>query len=176
MDPPRYPPEAHRAGQAAAERRARAPAQDPEGRDDPPPEPNLRTQQRRFDAFRDTYNRERPHEALAQQTPAALNRPAPRPYPERLPSIEYHGHFEVRKVSGNGGVRWRGRFLNITTVLLHEYVGFEEVDDGLWTVYYSTTEPGRLNERDLKITDLAGEDCRKPHQSRHRKYESELHL
>lgn len=138
-----------------------------------PPEKNLRTQQGRFDGFRLTYNRERPHEALAQKTPASLYHPKPRPFPEHLPPVEYPGHFEVRKVSANGGVRWRGRYLNISTVLLREYVGFEEVDDGLWTVYYSNTELGRLKERDFKITDQDGEDYRKPHQSRHRKSESE---
>ncbi len=136
-----------------------------------PPEKNLRAQQRRFDAFRHTYNRERPHEALEQKTPASLYQRAPRSYPESLPTIEYPGHFEVRKVSANGGVRWKGRYLNITTVLLREYVAFEEVDDGIRTVYYSTTELGRFNERDFRITDLDGEEYRKPHQSRHERPE-----
>src|SRR5690606_23729625 len=103
-----------------------------------PPEANLRAQQRRFDSFRETFNHERPHEAIKQKPPSALYRPAARALPDRLPPLDYPGHFEVRKVSGNGGIRWRNRYLGITTVLINEYVGFEEVDDGLWTVYYST--------------------------------------
>ena len=96
-----------------------------------------------------------------------------RALPDRLPLLEYPGHFEVRKVSGNGGIRWRNRYLGITTVLINEYVGFEEVDDGLWTVYYSTVELGRFDERTFKLTDMNGDDCRKPLQSRNRRYEME---
>ena len=140
-----------------------------------PPEKNLRTQQRCFDAFRDTYNQERPHQALDLETPGSIYQPAPRrPYPDRLPPVEYPDHFEVRKVSANGGVRWKGRFLNISTVLLHEYVGFEEVDDGLWTVYYATTELGRFDEHNFRITDLQGDEYRKPHQSRHPRPEQKV--
>jgi transposase InsO family protein len=139
-----------------------------------PPENNLRAQQRRFDSFRDTYNHARPHESLDQETPGSLYEPASRTYPDRLPPVEYPGHFEVRKVSANGGVRWKGRYLNLTTVLLREYVGFEEVDDGLWTVYYSTTELGRFDEHTFRITDLQGDEYRKPHQSRHPRPEPEL--
>lgn len=132
-----------------------------------PPEHSLRPQQRRFDAFCDTYNFERPHEALDQNVPAALYEASPRPYPSRLPAVYYPAHFEVRKVASNGGIRWKNRFLNITTVLMDQYIGLEEIDDGLWTVYYSTIELGRLNERTYRITDLDGEEYRKPHQSRH---------
>jgi transposase InsO family protein len=141
-----------------------------------PPELNLRAQQRRFDAFRQTFNHERPHEARKLKIPGALYKPGGRTLPDRLPPLEYPGHFEVRKVSGNGGIRWRNRYLGITTVLINEFVGFEEVDDGLWTVYYSTIELGRFDERTFKLTDMNGDDCRRPNQSRQRKYEAEPKL
>ena len=35
-----------------------------------PPSANLAAQQRRFERWRHTYNHDRPHEALDQQTPA----------------------------------------------------------------------------------------------------------
>ena len=138
-----------------------------------PPESNLRAQQRRFDAFRTTYNQERPHEAIKLKTPGTLYSPSRRAFPDRLPPVEYPAHFEVRKVSGNGGIRWRNHYLGITMVLIHEYVGFEEIDDGLWTVYYSTMELGRFDERSFKLTDRNGNDCRKPLQSRNRRYDFE---
>src|SRR4029453_290325 len=40
-----------------------------------------RAQQQRFDAFRRRYNHDRPHEALADATPASRWHPSPRPYP-----------------------------------------------------------------------------------------------
>src|SRR3989449_68335 len=99
-----------------------------------PAESTLRTQQRRFDAFRHEYNYERPHEALGQRTPVSLYAASSRPYPRRLPLIEYPAHFEVRKVSANGGIRWHAHRVPVSHLLINENIGFEEIDDGLWTV------------------------------------------
>lgn len=41
-----------------------------------------------------------------QRRPAGLYVPSTRPYPDRLEPIAYPGHFEVRRVSTNGGIRW----------------------------------------------------------------------
>jgi len=54
-----------------------------------PPERSRAQQQRRFDRWRHEYNTLRPHEALADATPASLYTPSPRPYPPRLPPLEY---------------------------------------------------------------------------------------
>jgi putative transposase len=53
-----------------------------------PPAATRRHQQRCFDAFRREYNELRPHEALADETPASVYGPSPRPYPARLPALE----------------------------------------------------------------------------------------
>ena len=62
------------------------------------------SQQRNFNAFRTEYNVERPHERLAQQTPASQYQPSPRSYPERLPTLEYSGPFIVKKITTGGTV------------------------------------------------------------------------
>lgn len=98
-----------------------------------PSAPTLRSQQRRFDVFRLEYNTVRPHEALGDETPAALYARSPRPYPITLPPIDYPGHYEVRLVSANGGVRWHKRWVNVSHVLAGEYVGFVEIDDASGT-------------------------------------------
>jgi hypothetical protein len=41
-----------------------------------PPSGSMRAQQRRFDAFLDDYNNERPHEAIGQATPSSLYQPS----------------------------------------------------------------------------------------------------
>lgn len=58
--------------------------------------------QQRFDGFRDEYNLERPHAALDHATPASRYHPSPRPYPARLPPIEYGPDDLVRKVNAHG--------------------------------------------------------------------------
>jgi putative transposase len=116
-----------------------------------PPKATLRAQQRRFDAFQREYNEERPHEALLQRTPAEHFVRSPRPYPRRLTEPEYPGHYQVRYVSRNGGVRWLNRWVNVSHVLAEEYVGLEEVEDGIWSVYFGPVLLGRFDERDYRI-------------------------
>jgi putative transposase len=113
-------------------------------------------QQRRFNAFRETFNHERPHEALDGATPADRYVASPRPMPDRLPPLEYPDRFEVRYVSGNGGIRWNSRWVNVSTVCIGEYVGLEEIADGIWTVYFGPLKLGRLNERHMRIEDEYG--------------------
>ncbi len=76
-----------------------------------PPAATRRGQQRRFDAFRQEFNHERPHEALGQQTPAAHYTPSARPFPEKLAPLEYPAHFERRYVSANGCIRGNHHFV-----------------------------------------------------------------
>ena len=53
----------------------------------------------------------------------------------------------------NGGIRWNNGWINVSTVCIGEYVGLEEIDDGLWTVYFGPLTLGRLNERLMRIED-----------------------
>ena len=126
-----------------------------------PPAEDHRAQQERFDRFCRVYNHERPHESLGQQTPASFYCPSERSFPNRLPKIEYPPHYEVRRVSRNGGVRWNSNWVCVSHVLGEEYVGFDEVDNGLWDVFYGPVRLGRFNERDSKIEDDRGRKCRK---------------
>src|SRR5881397_3258702 len=126
-----------------------------------PPRRTLAAQQRRFDWFRHRYNAERPHEALGQRLPASLYRESPRPYPATLLPITYPGHYEVRRVSRNGGIRWGSRWVNVSHVLAELDVGFEEIDDGLWEVYFGPVWLGRLHETTCRIVDHLGRAARR---------------
>ena len=117
---------------------------------------NLAAQQRKFNVFREEFNRERPHEALDQQTPASRYRASAREMPDKLPPLEYPDRFEVRYVSANGGIRWNRDWINVSTVCIGEYVGLEEIDNGIWNVYFGALKLGRLIERHMKIEDAFG--------------------
>jgi hypothetical protein len=90
-----------------------------------------------------------------------MYKPSPRHYPERLPKIEHPDHFEKRLVSRNGGFRWASVRVPITHALAEQYVGLEEVDDGLWDVYFGPVKLGRMDERKLRIEDHKGRWVRK---------------
>ena len=124
---------------------------------------SLAAQQRKFNVFRQEFNHERPHEALDQQTPASCYTPSPRPMPARLPPLEYPDRFEVRYVSANGGIRWNSRWVNVSIVCVGEYVGLEEIDDGIWNVYFGPLKLGRLHERRMRIEDAYGRLYRHRH-------------
>jgi transposase InsO family protein len=119
-----------------------------------PPAANRRAQQHRFDAFCREYNTERPHESLHDCPPATRYRPSRRALPPRVPPLEYAGHMEVRRVSCVGSISWRGVPVFLTEVLRGEDVAFEEVDDGIWTLYFGSVRLGRFDERTRAITAL----------------------
>ncbi len=56
----------------------------------------------------------------------------------------------------NGGIRWRRRRVNLSVTCVGENVGLEEVDDGIWTVYFGPLKLGRLLEQHLWIEDAHG--------------------
>lgn len=121
-----------------------------------PPWPNMSIQQRRFNAWRKEYNEDRPHEALGGQYPAEVYRPSPRSMPSQVPKVEYPAHYEVRRVSATNAFRWHHRYVNASGSLVGEYVGLEEVLDGIWAVYFSWKRIGFMDERKKRILDHLG--------------------
>ncbi|MCC6774935.1 MAG: transposase [Gemmatimonadaceae bacterium] len=107
--------------------------------------------QARFDAFRTEYNTERPHEALQQETPALRYVGSPHAYLSTLPTIEYPGHFLVRKITDAGTFRFRQHLLSLANSLVDQHIGQKETDDGVWSIYFTTVLLATLDERDYII-------------------------
>ncbi len=82
-----------------------------------PPASTWRRQQHRFDAFREHYNHERPHQAMENQPPGRFYRPSLRPYPARIIAPEYPSDWEPRRVYPKGSFHWRGHFLHLSSAL-----------------------------------------------------------
>jgi transposase InsO family protein len=101
-----------------------------------PPQYDIRAQQRVFDRFRDEYNYDRPHQALGQATPASVYTPSPRPYPLRMPDVDYPSGMLTRHVRTNGTIRWRGSMIFVSETLVGEYVALDQLDDRYFALYY----------------------------------------
>jgi transposase InsO family protein len=109
-------------------------------------------QQRNFDAFQREYNTERPHERLNQETPASQYRLSRRPYPERLPPLEYPAHFLVKKITTGGTFRFRNRLLYLASAMVDQHIGLEETNDGIWSIHFNSVLLATFDERDYIIT------------------------
>ena len=116
-----------------------------------PARASRRSQQHAFDLFRHEYNHIRPHDSLAGRTPASQYHCSTRLYPHRLPPIEYPGHFQVRFVCNAGTFRFKNRLIFISNPLQQNHIGLEEVDDGLWHIYFANTLLASLHESDFVI-------------------------
>ena len=126
-----------------------------------PPAASRFGQQYRFTRFRHEYNQERPHEALGQRPPVEFYQPSPRPFPRKLPPLHYPAHWEVRRVSTNGGIRWKTHRVAVSNALRQQPIGLEPIDDGVWEVWFGPLRLGRMDERQLTITDALGKAARR---------------
>lgn len=116
-----------------------------------PPSGNLQAQQRRFNTWLQEFNFERPHDALKGKFPSEVYVKSKRSRPSRVPAVEYPEHFEVRRVSRNRCIRWACRPIMVGSALMDEYIGLEEVNTGIWAVYFSWKRIGFLVEKKNRI-------------------------
>jgi hypothetical protein len=119
-----------------------------------PPASSLAAQQRRFDSFRAEYNTDRPQEALDMACPAELYQPSPRELPSKIETYHYPAHYLVRRVSRCGTIRVLHNQVFVSQTLNEEYVGLEEVDDGMYDLYFCFYQIGRYELRQNRILDI----------------------
>ncbi len=116
-----------------------------------PPAATGSKQQRRFDAFRQEYNQERPHEALQQRPPAQFFQVSRRPFPARVLPLEYPSSWQVRRVCSGGKFRQAGCLPFVSHALVGEYIGLEPLDDRYWRAWFGNYQLGVLDRTLAKI-------------------------
>lgn len=126
-----------------------------------PPAMTLRGQQRRFRAFRQEFNHERPHEALGQKPPASVYQRSPRAYPAHLPQVEYESGIVIKRVYQHGDISWQGQRVFLNQALAGEDVGFEAVTDGLWLVRFGRVKLVKWDEKKRQLKKLTPEEARR---------------
>lgn len=105
-------------------------------------------QQERFDAFREEFNNERPHESLDGKAPAKLYTPSPRPFPAKLADPVYPLHDDTLLVDRSGHIRLpMSRQAFLAPALAGELVGLREMDNGLWLVTFLALDLGTYDPK-----------------------------
>jgi transposase InsO family protein len=109
--------------------------------------PDLAAAQTAFDAFRQEYNYERPHEALLFHTPAERYQPSLRPCPTQEPVMTYDDGEVTRIVSNKGVISFQNRHRYVGEGLRHERVAIRPTSvDGVLAIVYG---PKQITTIDL---------------------------
>ncbi len=110
---------------------------------------NLDQCQLQFDHWRDTYNYERPHQAIHMQTPSSRYQLSMKIFPEILPPIVYDDDSIVRKVDESGKIYYKNRKFGVGKAFQHNPVAlFPTETDGIFDVIYCQQKVAQINLRE----------------------------
>lgn len=100
----------------------------------------LEQTQQHFDAFRETYNHERPHEALGLDIPASRYRASDRCFPKEIPVWDYGDDKCVRKIDASNRIYCQGKKFHISKGFTGHYVALDATQtDGVFEVRFRNT-------------------------------------
>jgi transposase InsO family protein len=104
----------------------------------------------RLERWRRDFNIERPHEALAMQTPADVYCCSPRHLSDVKPYV-YPAGFEKRRVQEDGCIHFRGQCVNFSEALGKTEVGLQSVSENRWCVWFCNLAVGGLESKNGNI-------------------------
>ena len=117
-----------------------------------PPQPTLHKQQQRFDAFRQEYNQQRPHEALGQRPPATRYECSPRSYPSRLPETQYDPAWRICPVSAGGKFHLNSKqMVFVSHALEGERIALEPLDGRFSRAWFASYELGVFDHAEGRL-------------------------
>ena len=114
---------------------------------------NFLQQQAKFDDFIESYNVERPHQAIGMRPPAELYRPSNRPY-RGLPELDYPLHDKTVIVTTCGRICFNRRKINLSTVFAGQSVGIRQTDDHIWLVSFMHYDLGYFDDEACRLEPL----------------------
>ena len=101
-----------------------------------PPSPSLKAQQRRFDRWREYYNQQRPHEAIAQRYPGELYRPGPKPTSLDALVLHYPSPMLERYVKSGGEFNFDGRLYFLSEALSGYNIGLKPIASRKFKIFW----------------------------------------
>lgn len=119
-------------------------------------------QQAALDVWRQTFNEERPHEALGMRAPRELYERSPRRYEPKAVELVYPAEYLVRKVMKAGHVNIAHRSIPVSAALGGSEVGLEPLTSARYAVWFCRLRLGELDlstEKFHAACDGSSEAC-----------------
>jgi len=107
-------------------------------------------QQAGFDEWRQTFNQERPHEALGMRCPSELYKPSERSYDGTPEDLVYAG-LATRRVTNCGTISLGHQAVFISGALAGWSVGLEPCGEAKYLVWFGRLLVGQVDERTLSF-------------------------
>ncbi|MCI0555863.1 MAG: IS481 family transposase [Anaerolineae bacterium] len=102
--------------------------------------------QSKFDVWRNSYNHERPHQALDMQIPSSRYQPSPRTFTGSFPPIEYEAGDILRKTDCLGKLQYQGRKFRIGKAFKKSLVALRPTEiDGVLNVFFFKQRIAQIN-------------------------------
>lgn len=123
-------------------------------------------QQAALDVWRQTFNDERPHEALGMRVPQEVYELSPRKYDPAPVELAYPTGYVVRRVLNGGAVKLQNRRVNVSTALRGWDVGLEPIRERSYAVWFCRLCLGQLDmatEKFHAVTPQRNEPEASPH-------------
>ena len=113
--------------------------------------------QRAFDAWRNVYNFERPHEALGMDVPASRYRPSARSMPDKLPEVEYADGEIVRRVSVDPHISFKNHRWRVPKAFCGQRLAIRpKHQDGLYGVFFGSHQVREIDlTADKSVSDVS---------------------
>ena len=119
------------------------------------PGKTLQAQQRKFNAFIQEYNEERPHEALGMVVPKSIHTSSKRVYTGEIEEWSYPGDYLVKYICKNGSIRvGKKNTIYVSRALIEKKVGLELIGEGIYRLYFRQFLLGYIDENELKLYDI----------------------
>jgi hypothetical protein len=88
---------------------------------------------------------------LGQRCPAEFYAPSPRCFPEKIKAWEYPADHQVRRVGGDGYIKWRDGKLYLSEAMRKETIALAQRDDGNWAIRFRNFDLGTLTDEGNEI-------------------------
>jgi hypothetical protein len=103
-----------------------------------------------LDTWRETFNKERPHEALDMRCPAEVYTRSGRAYSGQLDDLNYPGMRPLR-VTSAGCINLREQWIFISGALAGWSIGLETISREIWNVWFGRLRLGQIDSRTMSF-------------------------